>query len=149
MSTETISEENKVTISYIMERAENIARYSDKLRKSMEDIDVAFTPALKKAGVQYKDTEDIHKANDDHGTIAYRLKITEIGSNWGIFIRKDVPYETEYTYLAFDSVGRIVLKASAKRILKFLEGYCIYLSEIEKEYQEISDKTEKMALSII
>ncbi len=147
METLKISEE--INVKYIEERAKNISNYSDKLRKSMMDIDTAFTPALEQAGTQFIDSEDIHSYQDMHGKISFRLKIVKVGDNWGIFVRKDVPWETEFTHLSFDSVQRIVLKNAAKRILIFLQAYGKYLSEVEREYQEISDKTEKMALSII
>jgi len=147
MNTTEISEE--INVKYIDERAKNISKYSDKLRNAMIDIDKAFTPALENAGISFVDSEDIHSYNDTHGKISYRLKIVEVGDNWGIFVRRDVPWETEYEHLSFDSVKRVVLKSAAKRILTFLQAYGKYLREVEKEYQEISEKTEKMAIAVL
>ena len=41
---------NKTILEYIKERSDNIAKYSDKLRQAIKDIDTEMTPYFKEAG---------------------------------------------------------------------------------------------------
>ena len=137
-------------IEYIKNRAQGIARYSDKLREQMSGIDKPFRDSFKAAGIMYSDSEQLFSDDIDYmRTDFYRLKITKIEGVWGIWIRKTnnlVREENEWE--DFSTTKRGVLKAAAKRILPFLTAYSKVLAEKLNEYHDLTEKTERMAKAI-
>ena len=74
-------------IEYIQNRAQGIARYSDKLRKTMTQIDEPLREGFKQAGIKHLDTEDIFRESvDQYIEKYYRLKITKAADDWKVWV---------------------------------------------------------------
>lgn len=132
-------------IKYIEERAQGIAKYSDKLRQAIKDIDTQMTPHFKDAGIFVFDDE--FKYEDNYHNI-FRLGIFKAehgiyAGTWGIFIEGDNNDE-----IFIGDASRKALIQAVDRIIPLLEKYSKILEQKEIEYAGIAAKTEAMAESI-
>lgn len=139
-------------IEYIKNRAQGIARYSDKLRDQLIKIDEIMTPAFKEAGITYTFPEIVVTKSDEYfGTVNYRLSArkgaTKSGSEqyWGIFLRSD---EDAIGSVWIGDASRDALKAAIKHLVPFLTAYSRMLQEKLIEYHDIDQKVERMAQAI-
>lgn len=130
------------TIKYIKDRAENISKYSDKLRESIIAIDGELTPFFETAGIIVIDDE--FEYMDKHGT-KYQLSISkEYRGSWGIYL--DNGYHEDLMFIG--DAPRNALKMVVKRIIPLLEKYAKILEQNEVEYKDIAANAESMAKSI-
>jgi hypothetical protein len=140
-------------IEYIKNRAQGIARYSDKIREQLIKIDEIMTPAIKEAGIIYTFPEIVMTRNDNYfGTVNYRLSVRKgttkaSGSEqyWGIFLKSD---EEVIGSTWVGDASRDALKEAVKYLVPFLTAYSKVLQEKLVEYHDIEQKTERMAQAI-
>jgi hypothetical protein len=131
-------------IKYIKERSQGIAKYSDKLRDSIRQIDNEMSQYFKDAGITT--TDDEFEYEDNYGNV-FQLVIckTEYGQyagQWGIYL-SDGQEE-----IWVGDASRLALKQVVKRIIPLFEKYARDLEQFEVEYKEIADKTEAMTEAI-
>ena len=131
-------------IEYIEQRSQAIAKYSDKLRQSIKDIDTEMTPLFADAGINVADHE--FKYEDGWGN-TYELAILKAiygkyTGQWGIYLsnNQDVVW--------IGDASRAALKMAVKRIIPLLEKYSRVLEQNELEFKKIAEDVEKMADSI-
>jgi hypothetical protein len=127
------------TVKYINERAGNLVRYSDKLSAALITIDKYFEIVGPKAGIRFTDPEPFYTDNNEYlGKVNYRLSVRK---DWGLHSIADVE---EFSGEVITDCSRPVKKAAIKRLPEFLRLYALELEKYEKEYEEISEKAEKM-----
>ena len=131
-------------IEYIKERAQGIAKYSDKLRQSIKDIDTEMTPHFKDAGIivfddefKYEDEYDIYKLG------IFKARYGEYAGMWGIFLEG---HNGEESWIG--DASRKALVQATSRIIPLLEKYSRVLAQKELEYKAIAEKAEAMAGAI-
>lgn len=130
-------------IKYIEERAQGIAKYSDKLRQAIKDIDENMTPRFEMAGIHVED-EQFEYEHPITGNI-YRLAITKTyHEHWGIFL--DNGYHEDEIWIG--DASRKALIQAVDRIIPLLEKYSKILQQKEIEYLGIAAKAEAMAEAI-
>lgn len=128
------------TVQYINERAENLVRYSDKLSAALKSIDRYFEIIGPKAGIKFIDPEIFYTDNHEYfGKVNYRLSVRK---DWGLYSVSDT---MEVDNEVITDCGRPIKKAAIKRLPEFLRLYALELEKYAKEYEEISEKAEKMA----
>ena len=131
-------------IKYIEERTQRIAKYSDKLRQSIKDIDTEMTPHFKDAGIIVFDDEFKHEDEYDIYKLGiFKAKYGQYAGQWGIFLEG---HQGEETWIG--DASRKALKQAVKRIIPLLEKYSKILEQKEIEYKEIVEKAEAMAEAI-
>ena len=132
-------------IKYIKERTQGIAKYSDKLRQSIKDIDTEMTPYFKDAGIIVFDDE--FKYEDEFQNIfqlgIFKAEYGQYAGHWGIFLEGGSREE-----MWIGDASRVALKQAIKRIIPLLEKYSKILEQNEIEYKEIAEKAEAMAEAI-
>jgi len=127
-------------VSYMNERAANLVRYSDKLSEALNKIDDYFEEIGPKAGIKFTDHEVFFtEYKDQIGKIKYKLMVSK---EWGLYASPDCEY--------IDSIliaegSRPMKKEAIKRLPEFLRLYAESLEIFEKEYEDISEKAEKIA----
>jgi len=128
------------TVKYINERALNLVKYSDKLSTALKTIDKYFEAIGPKAGIRFTDPEPFYTDNNEYlGKVNYRLSVRK---DWGLY---SVPDAMEIPNSIITDCARSLKKATIKRLPEFLRLYAAELEKLEKEYEEISEKAEKMA----
>ncbi len=140
-------------IEYIKNRAQGIARYSNKLREELVKIDEIMTPAIKDAGVTYTSPEIVITRQDEYfGNVNYRLSTrkgtTKASGNeqyWGIFLKSD---EEVLGNVWIGDASRDAMKEIVKHLVPFLTAYSRTLEEKLVEYHDIEQKAERMAQAI-
>ena len=130
------------TIEYIQTRAQGIAKYSDKLRQSIKDIDVELTPYFEEAGIIVFDDE--FEYTNRHGTKFQLVVNKSHKGEWGIYL--DNGYQEDLLYIG--DASRTALKQATPRIIPMLEKYAKILEQTETEYMGIAAKAESMSKSI-
>jgi len=142
MDTQNIETEvSGKTVQYINERAENLVRYSDKLSTALKSIDKYFEIIGPKAGIRFTDPEIFYtESHEFFGTVNYKLSVRK---EWGLYSVSDT---MEVDNSVITDCGRPIKKAAIKRLPEFLRLYALELEKYEKEYEEISEKAEKMAV---
>ena len=128
-------------IEYIEQRSQAIAKYSDKLRQAIKDIDTEMTPLFSDAGISIADDE--FKYVDGWGN-TYQLSILKAtygkyAGQWGIYL------EDGQDVVWIGDASRAALKMAVKRIIPLLEKYSKVLEQKELEYESIADTAGKMA----
>lgn len=136
----------KKEIEYIRNRAQGIARYSNKIRESVKKINNWITPISKEAGIKYTDEDPFFVEKLPEYTKKYYLRITKVEGWWGIWVKETndlVPEDIEIYNI--DTVGRQILKASIKRLPTFLLGYSRVLAKTLESYHDEANKIERVA----
>jgi len=131
-------------LNYIAERSNNISKYSDKLSRSIEEIDQYFRRVGPISGLHF--IEDRTFYIDE--TRKYSLAVTVSDAVWGLkvafydFEESDALYTSlkPATYLGRFMKTRIIIN-----LPQFIASYAAELERLEKEYEDISRKAEKMA----
>lgn len=131
-------------IEYIKSRSQTIAKYSDKLRQSIKDIDCEMTPIFADAGISVSDDE--FKYEDGWGN-TYQLSILKAtygkyAGQWGIYL------EDGQDVIWVGDASRAALKMVVMRIIPLLEKYSKVLEQKELEYESIANMAGKMAESV-
>jgi len=141
MDTQNIEAEvSGKTVQYINERAENLVRYSDKLSAALKSIDKYFEIIGPLAGIRFTDLEPFYTDNHEYfGKVNYRLSVRK---DWGLYSVSDT---MEVDNAVITDCARPIKKAAIKRLPEFLRLYALELEKYEKEYEEISEKADRMA----
>lgn len=140
--TEVDNMENE--IKYIEQRSQAIAKYSNKLRQSIKDIDTEMTPLFADAGISVAD--DKFKYADGWGN-TYELAIIKAiygkyAGQWGVYLSNN------QDVIWIGDASRAALKQAVPRIIPLLEKYSRVLAQNELEFKEIAETVETMADSI-
>lgn len=139
-----VSEE---TMKYILERAENIKRYSDKLSEAIRKIDLYFDKIGSISGIGFLDSEIIFTDHHNYfGKLEYRLGVSKYNDGWGLVVAQICPSDDvmDKKLLAME-VKRPLKKEIIKRLPEFMRLYSEELKKYEKEYEEISEIAAKFA----
>ena len=131
----------KTEIKYIEQRSQAIAKYSDKLRQSIKDIDTEMTPFFADAGISVADDE--YKYVDGWRN-TYELAILKAiygkyAGQWGIYLSND------QDVIWIGDASRAAIKMAVKRIIPLLEKYSRILEQNELAFKQIAEDAKKMA----
>lgn len=127
-------------VSYMNERAANLVRYSDKLSEALNKIDDYFEEIGPKAGIKFTDPDVFFtEYKDQIGKIKYKLMVSK---EWGLYASPDCEY---IDAILITEGSRPMKKEAIKRLPEFLRLYAESLERFEKEYEDISEKAEKIA----
>ena len=136
-------------LSHLFERSNNIARYSDKLSKSIEQIDQYFKKVGPISGIHYTENRTFYTDDEDDYHRFYSLAVeTTDSGNWGL---KVATFDSEAINAEWTSLGpvtwqsRFIKKQVIQALPQFMKSYAAELEKYEKEYRDISEKAEKMA----
>ena len=136
------------TMKYITERSENLARFSDKLSRAIESIELYFEKIAPVAGVRFSSKLIFYEDPEDEYNRFYCLAILNEGyKGWGL---KVLTFDCDETQAMWTRCrqprdeSRRVKKEIIKALPGFMAEYAEALKKYEKEYQDISDKAEKM-----
>lgn len=139
-------------LSYIFERSNNIARYSDKLSKSIEQIDQYFKKVGPISGIRYIESRTFYTDDEDDYHRFYSLAVeTTDSGNWGLKVATFDSEELNAEWTSLKSVtwqSRFIKKQVIQALPQFMKSYAAELEKYEKEYQDISEKAERMAAII-
>lgn len=152
--TTTAEAELTQTINYLIERQNNINRYSDKLSEALGKLDNAITGINISRDFTFEDTEPFitTKTGNDEEEFTTTEKGYLIIENSYLKIRY---YKTTGTYTRKEQwriyqIPRSERKAiiQSGRLPKFLASVSQKLAEAEHEYKTVSEAAEKMAAAL-
>lgn len=140
---------NEETLLYIRERSENIARYSDKLSRAIEEINSYFERVGPLSGIRYIEPRIFHEDDDDDYNRFYSLAVESYGGKWGL---KVVTFDSEEKWAEWTSLksasscSRFVKKLIIEEAISiFIQSYADELKRIEKDYANVSEKAESIS----
>lgn len=140
---------NAELLTYITERSNNIARYSDNLSKSIEQIDQYFKKVGPISGIHYIEDRIFYTDDEDDYRKFYSLAVeTTENGNWGLKVATFDSEELNAEWTSMKSVNwqsRLIKKQVIRALPQFMKSYAAELEKYEKEYRDISEKAEKMA----
>ena len=136
-------------LSYIFERSNNIARYSDKLSKSIEQIDQYFKKVGPISGIHYIESRTFYTDDEDDYRKFYSLAVETTGNGfWGLKVATFDSEAINAEWTSLESVtwqSRFIKKQVIQALPQFMKSYAAELEKYEKEYRDVSEKAEKMA----
>ena len=143
---------NAELLTYITERSNNIARYSDKLSKSIEQIDQYFKKVGPISGIHHIEDRIFYTDDEDDYRRFYSLAVETTGTGngffWGLKVATFDSEAINAEWTSLESVtwqSRFIKKQVIQALPQFMKSYAAELEKYEKEYRDISEKAEKMA----
>lgn len=137
------------TMKYIVDRSQNISRYSDKLSKSIDRISEYFKKVAPISGLRFFSLDPFFEDDKNEYNRYYYLCITNfLDREWKLCVATfdSLDDDAQWTRLRDPySESRIIKKEIIKALPQFMLDYAEKLKEVEKEYESISEKAEKIA----
>lgn len=137
-----ISLERQQLVRYLEERSKNISKYSDKLRKAVQQVSDYLALIRKQSGIIYVSSHVVSR--DNWGEPLYLT----IFDGWHVglalcYIAPNGDYLPDKQYVS--DFSRDELIETVKVLPQFLREYAEELKESEKEIKEFSEKAERIA----
>jgi hypothetical protein len=151
--TENNTEMNAELLEYLNERAENMKKYSERIKTALGEIDSIVSQVMNRANLYFADTELVYKrASTYHGDTEYRLVVRRNTSevDGGLWVEVNDPEDPspEMVYEQMSELPKVIQKNIVRRLPKFVKLYADFVEKTSEDYHEAADLAEKMLAAI-
>ncbi len=147
------AKEYQKLLQYIKMREQNLSRYSDKLRQTLNTLNAILRDDIK-ISIEVDDTEPfrVEKIEEDSGDIVeYKYYLAIQDHRLIVRVHRDSAfYKEKWDWFGIANASRETLKCIIKsgRLLKFLQYVAENLEKTTKEYEAVATIAEKIAQAV-